>query len=494
MFKCILFNVASGTNGVGNGRSVGVYRIAHYLREHSWDVEVIDFATGWTLDELCALAKSRIDKDTKFIGFSHMYSVWSETLEAFAGWLKLAYPTVDLISGSGIAPQFKSVYLDYYIQGFGEHSLIELLQWLYSNGQRPRFSLAKANNKHLIASNEQYPAFPMSSLMVKYEDRDFIQQDEWLGIEFARGCKFACDFCNFPVLGVKGDYSRSAEDFRIQVQDTYDRFGVTNYLVADETFNDRTEKITKFANIVEHLNFTPWFTGFIRPDLIISRAGDREELLRMNFLGHHYGVESFNHDAVKSVGKGMHPDKVKQGILDVKQYFETHGSKRYRTLLTFILGLPGESANDLDSTLSWILQNWQGQAWTPFVLEIPVGELNRMSKMSLNYNKYGYREYTGLQKDIAYQHARVSNELLIWENDFLNYFQAYDIFEKMISERNNPKNNFTIAPWDLAMIGLPGDLSNKLSLPNSYLKDSNVENARVAFVTNYIQKKLNLSQ
>lgn len=492
MHNCLLFNVASGTNSVGNGRSVGVYRIAHYLRQHNWDAEVIDFVSAWTFEELCAIAKSRINSNTKFIGFSHMFSVWSDTLEDFAKWLKETYPHVTLISGSGISPQFKSSYLDYYVQGFGEHALLELLSWLFSNGGRPRFNLLSANGKHLLSANEQYPAFPMKDLNVIYEDRDFIESTEWLGIEFARGCKFACDFCNFPVLGVKGDYSRDANDFEIQMRDAYDRFGVTNYLVADETFNDRTEKITKFADVVERLNFSPWFSGFIRPDLIVSRPKDREELLRMGFLGHHYGVESFNHDAVKSVGKGMHPDKIKQGIIDVKNYFESHGSRRYRTLLTFILGLPGETLDDFKQTTQWLLDNWRGQAWTPFVLDIPVGELNRLSKMSLDYSKYGYRPYTGTAKELASQGNRVSNELLIWENDHMNYYEAYDAFEDMLNQRNDVNNGFTLAPWDLAMVGLPGDTTQRLSLHNSYVKNKEVDYVREQFVNEYKKKKLSL--
>jgi radical SAM superfamily enzyme YgiQ (UPF0313 family) len=492
MYKCLLLNVASGTNFVGNGRSAGVYRIAHYLRQHDWNVEVIDFIPEWTLEELKQLAVSRIDDSCKFFGFSHMYSIWSETLELFTGWLKETYPDVKLISGSGVSPQFYSRNLDYYIQGFGEKALAELLKYLFSNGERPRFSLLKANNKPLLQANEQYPSFPMRSLNIIYEDRDYIQPEEWLGIEFARGCKFQCDFCNFPVLGVKGDYTRDADDFEIQMRDAYDRFGVTNYLVADETFNDRTEKITKFADVVEKLNFTPWFTGFIRPDLIVKHKEHSEELLRMNFLGHHYGVESFNHDAVKAVGKGTHPDKIKQGLIDIKNYFETHGSKRYRTLLTFIIGLPGEPAESWSSTIEWLTTNWQGQAFTPFVLEIPLGELNRKSKMSLDYQKYGFRKFADDQKEISYQHARVSNEILVWENDHLNYYQAYEIFDRMMGVRNNPVNKFKLAPWDLAMIGLPGDIDDRLKLPIGYLKDQTVDVNRKKFVEEYKKKKLNL--
>lgn len=492
MFKCILFNVASGTNSTGNGRSVGVYRIATYLREHNWDVEVIDFASEWSLSELQQLCKSRIDSATKFLGFSHMYSVWSDILESFTQWMKNEYPEIILISGSGIAPQFKANYIDYYIQGFGENAIIELLQYLFSNGLRPRFSIHRANNRPIIAANEQYPSFPLKSLKILYEKRDYLESHEWLGIEFSRGCKFSCDFCNFPVLGVRGDYTRDADDFEYQMRDAYDRYGITNYLVADETFNDRTEKITKFADAVQKLNFEPWFTGFIRPDLLVKHVKQREELLRMHFLGHHYGIESFNYDAVKSVGKGTHPDKIKQGILEVKKYFESHGSNRYRTLLTFIIGLPGESAASWDDTTEWLIDNWQGQSFTPFVLEIPLGELNRKSKMSLDYEKYGFREYKGVTKELQYKQARVSNEVLIWENDNLDYYKAYDIFNRMISIRNSNQYNFKIAPWDLAAIGLNNDINNRLSLHVSELKNADIEKRRVAFISRYKSLKLNI--
>ena len=116
--------------------------------------------------------------------------------------------------------------------GFGEGALLELLKYLFSNGPLPKFSLLSAVGK-AISANDVYPSFPMNSLMIKYEDRDFIQPYEWLGVEFARGCKFACAFCSYPVLGVKGDYSRDAKDFELQMRDAYDRFGITKYYVSD---------------------------------------------------------------------------------------------------------------------------------------------------------------------------------------------------------------------------------------------------------------------
>lgn len=458
MHKCLLFNVS--TNQIG--RNLGVYRIAHYLREHDWDSEVIDYTLYWTLDELKELSRSRIDKDTKFIGFGHMFSVWSVELENFTEWLKIEYPGVVLISGSGVAPQFESKCIDYYIQGFGENALLVLLKWLFSNGELPKFSIF---NKKLINGNEMYPSFPMKSLMVKYQDRDYINPNEWLGIEFSRGCKFSCAFCNFPVLGVKGDYSRDALDYYTQVMDAYDRFGVTNYFVSDETFNDRTEKITKFADATQLLPFRPWFSGFIRADLMISRKEEKEELARLGFLGHHYGVESFNKESVKVIGKGMDPERIKAGLIDTKNYFMNRGL--YRGSISLIIGLPEDTAEQTESTIDWLKENWRGQSFIPFALEIPVGEFDTPSKISIDYKKYGYTVMDDaiIQSNEGHDmiNMKVASTLLHWQNKFMNLNQAMDLQEKMYYELFKEENGFTLNCWGLGSLGIDGGLTNRLN-------------------------------
>ena len=63
-------------------------------------------------------------------------------------------------------------------------------------------------------------------------------------------------------------------------------------MIADETFNDRLDKIRKFADVVESLNFQPWFSAFIRGDLLISQRNTWNELVRMNVMGHSMGLET----------------------------------------------------------------------------------------------------------------------------------------------------------------------------------------------------------
>lgn len=497
MLKCLLFSV--GTEKL-KGRPLGPYRIAHYLRNNNWDVEVIDFFQFWKLDQLKHLCKNRICPDTKFLGFSFLFTQEIAHCQEFWMWLKLNYPDLKIIIGSAQKFTFDSTHVDYNISGYGENALIELLKYLFSGGACPKFTMHMNSGKH-ISANENYPSFPMNNLMVKYEDRDFIESHEWLGVEFARGCMFSCDFCNFPVLGVKGDYSRDASDFESQMRDTYDRFGITNYYVADETFNDRTEKISKFADVVERLNFSPYFTGYIRADLLISRPRDREQLLRMNFLGHHYGIETFHHKAGKAIGKGMDPIKVKQGLTDVRSYFESYAGKRYRGHLSLIVGLPYEPMSSILESEKWLLENWQGQSFIAYGLHIPVSEYEKESKISLNYKKYGYRKMTEIEiKKSCSNRDNLLNSLvrnpiddnyqLIWINDQMDIFDALEISTRLERLRMKDTVDFRLGAIELALVGA-GTLDQRLDITISGYP-LEIKSIQQKIADTYIGKKLSI--
>ena len=94
----LIFNMGALGQYV-KGRTSGAYRIATELRTQGWDVEVVDFFYFWTLEELKTLSKSRINKNTKFIGFSHIFSDWPELAEDFTTWLKETNPDVKIIFG-----------------------------------------------------------------------------------------------------------------------------------------------------------------------------------------------------------------------------------------------------------------------------------------------------------------------------------------------------------------------------------------------------------
>jgi len=461
MFHTLIFNI----EGRSLSRNLGPYRIAHWLRGKNWDAEVIDYTLHWKLEELQELVKSRVTKDTKFFGFSFLFSQISDTLHSFMFWLKQTYPDIPLVSGSSSLPS-RHIPVNYHIWGFGELAIETLLAYLFSNGEQPKSSTI--NNINVIDA-VNYPAYPLSNYSVSYQERDFLQPWEFLAIETGRGCKFKCTFCNFTVLGVKTDHSTSADAFEKELKENWEKWGIKNYLISEETFNDRPDKIEKFAKVVNTLDFQPWFSAYIRLDLLLSRPNERQHLKDMNVLGQFYGIESFHPLSAKSVRKGMDPERIKEGLLDIKQFFSD--TNKYRGTISLIHGAPYENVESLHSSLEWLVSNWKDQGARASPMGIPLDvSSQRPSDLSTSYSKYGYTPTT--IEELEEKHPDSHNALaavrkasaknLLWDNGYMDIVDAFefsDIFQKTLRENNFKKTTFALPEFS----GINSTLEEKLT-------------------------------
>jgi hypothetical protein len=463
-------------------RNAGTHRIATNMRWSGWDVEVVDFLPYWTSKSLKRFFKKTVTKNTKFIGISSVFNNdFAEDVHNLILWIRKSYPNLYIIVGSNVVPSQPFYAVDYYIVGYAEKALRLLCEYLFSNGKKP-----KVEKRKIILANQNYLAAPFNKPLVEYQKRDYIEPYDALGIEFSRGCIFTCSFCNFPLLGVKEDYTRTAQSFQHQVQQTYDEWGVTNWYVSDETFNDSTQKIRKYADVVEKLDFKPLFSGFIRPDLLISRKQEKEELARMNFIGHFYGVETFNHDAGKIVGKGMNPDKMKQGLIDIKDYFSKH-TDTYRGNISLIVGLPHESFDDLDETADWVNQHWRDQSITQWSLEIPRSQGHGDSLFTKNYHHYGYSDIDGHEEDIEDATFESRNDVYFWENEHMNCFSAADYSRDW---QSHLQNTHPVDNWGL-FTQLDDTTTWQELYSLSFAKwNQFVDTHIITYVNKYIERKL----
>ena len=494
-------------------RGMGSHRIASFLREHRWDAEVIDYVVFWQLEQLKELTRSRVTSSTVFFGFSTFYNVWTDELNQFTSWLKEEYPDIPIVIGGQSVLLTPAENIDYWIDSYGENAILELVKHLIGTSSTPLIFDDKILDKKVIRGLEAYPSAPLPSYCIIFEKRDFMRPTDTGTIELSRGCKFACEYCNFPILGVKGDQSTSKEQFYRQMSDAYDNWGIKNWMIADETFNDRLDKIRKFADVVESLNFQPWFSAFIRGDLLVSQRNTWNELIRMNVMGHSMGLETFNHQSGKIIGKGMDPEKIKQGLIEWKSYANTYAPKRYKGNINLICGLPGETEESWESGVQWMNENWQDQSGSAWILEISDfnEDLTNMSKFTMNLQKHGLRKMEEgernpgqiLQRDKNGNMQFVSqvtsgggvgttkDKICIWEHDTMNWHKAKALVKKFYS------NN--------GYIGLQGNnpiLTDRLfefylttNYEDIYDKDMrSVSDTAPVFLNNvadYIEKKLN---
>jgi len=408
-------------------RSHGGHRIASHLRYLGWDCEVLDYCQILDKETILEFLRQRINKQTKFIGFSHIFLWWRKEFKEIMSWVKNNHPDIMIISGAqNFYTKQSQPLVDYNFAGYSEWQLEKFLKWKFSNGNP-----IELVNGNIINCHSDGGAAPMRDPFIRYQKRDYLMPWEMVGMEFARGCKFACAFCDLPNLGVKGDYTRDVKSVEEYLKYNYDNFGVHKYLCSDETFNDATAKIQKYAEVVQKLDFTPYFVGYIRLDLWIARPQDREFLEAMNFVGQFYGIESFNHDTRKAVKKGMHPDKIKQGLLDVLDFYK---GKLYRGTVSLIAGLPHETLQTLYETKQWILKNWMPQNVYVNAYHIaPQQDSVKISHIDNNLTKYGYED-TGLPSpheklqlvgnNIAMGTGQDAYPHVVWKNKHMTYVQA----------------------------------------------------------------------
>jgi len=438
-------------------RILWTHRVATFLRQQDWDCEVVDFTAFWSLEELQELVRSRTTSKTVMFCFGTAFlNPWSPYLNEFTAWLKKEYPRVAIVVGGNNALTTPANHVDYWVDSYGENAVLALCRHLTGTLGTPLMrDPAYFGVKSVIRGLHHYPSAPLASYLVDYEARDFMMTWECPQIETARGCMFSCSYCNFPLLGQSKDVSVSKEEFKRQLQSGYEKWGIVNWRIMDETFNDRPEKLEKYAEAVDELGYNTWICGFARGDLVVKHREHWDTYVRLGFLGHSMGIETFNQEAGRLVRKGMDPDKLQQGLLDFQSYTDIHAPKRYRANIQMICGIPGETKESWYQSLEWLNNNWLRQSASAHILEVPdydesltnqsrfTKELvsNGLVKLEARPNP-GYEVTRDSKGDVKFNSTTprgggvgsTRNDIVIWQHKDLDWYQAQGLVQEFYSD------------------------------------------------------------
>ena len=176
--------------------------------------------------------------------------------------------------------------------------------------------------------------------------------DEGYRFSFARGRRFAtvltdygCPYpCTFCVIGTLGFRTRPVEDV-LEELDVLRARGIHEVFFLDQTFGVKRERALELCEALAGRGDVSW-TAFTRPD-----TADDQLLAAMRRAGCHtviLGVESADADVLAATKKGYEPNEVVAGFRRARR----HG---LRTVGTFVLGLPEETAESLERTFEMAL-------------------------------------------------------------------------------------------------------------------------------------------
>ena len=164
-----------------------------------------------------------------------------------------------------------------------------------------------------ISEDPHATKYDFCSGATNYTENDFITPQEILSIECSRGCRFACKFCSFPLIGRKdlAKNWKTQECFRNELMENYEKWGTHKYMIVDDTFNDSTDKLRYYNEVIQSLPFEINFWCYLRAEMVVNEPEQIELLRDMGIMHCFFGIETYTQAAGKVIGKGMDPDRIK---------------------------------------------------------------------------------------------------------------------------------------------------------------------------------------
>jgi radical SAM superfamily enzyme len=495
MYDVILFT--DETNSMTSMPPIGAYKLAMVLRQCGYEVLVVNLFSYFNEQDFDELIEQTVSSRTKLIGFSTTF-LKSVNIEVKEGEPSPPLPELELncvfpqgkefeniiidkfrrrnpdikfcAGGVKVTEHYGNKNIDYVVLGYAESSILTIVEHLIHN--KP-LQYSRRNIHGLIVVDDR---------MAK--DYDFVnEKNMWLpedivnfktlSMEIARGCIFKCKFCSYPMNGKHNlDFVRAEQYLQYELERNYELYGITQYQLVDDTFNDHVDKLARLEKVISKLPFQPTFWTTIRLDLVATRLHTIKMLHNIGVKAMSFGIESMKPSTAKIIGKGFDRERQNEALrIFATDYpdISLHG--------LFITGLPEETPEELTDTMNNItsgevpLDSWHFQ---PLAIATNKHYLYQ-SDIEKNYQQYGYEKIGNWRNYI------------IWKNDIWDFESCADFTTKFMNESKLSKR-FRVSGIDSLNISGMGDPKHTFdSIRRTSLRDFNWHDIEHRVRKNFLQ-------
>lgn len=333
---------------------IGLLSIATVLRNSHYNVSIVDInATS----EDCLYEDSAsciVSGEPSVIGFSTMCSSYHTTLR-IAQECKRIHPEAQIILGgpqasiTAEATMREFTFLDAIVCGEGENSICSLVEALHNNdslhsipGVVFRFNNdIIANDCNYSISSDIIPSLDYSLYLNNY----VVNREKPFPIEIGRGCPYNCTFCSTSKFWQGKTRYRSSQSIIQSIKELKERYGFNNFEFVHDNFTASPELVTEILNGLKVADLNVVWSASCRVDAL-----DKSLIDRMSSGGCYkifLGIESGSQRIQREIGKNINLDKVYNTIKYLTEL-------NIATIVSFISGIPFETASDISDTLNLI--------------------------------------------------------------------------------------------------------------------------------------------
>ena len=379
-------------------------------------------------------------------------------------YFKSQYPHVKIVVGGQNAqatadsPELKR-FIDYVVTGQGEVSAVRIAKRIAAERSGLNMIDLMPHTGPVLYDIKNNPVdhFNKPETRIRYHETDCIFPSEALPMEIARGCIFKCAFCAFDLNGKKlNEFNRDPQALYDDIMDAYTKYGTTSFMFADDTYNDSVEKIQLLHDLFATLPFKITWSSYIRIDLVVSNMKTAKLLYDSGLRGAMVGIESFHKKAGKTIGKGMDPQRLKDGLVELRK---VPGWDEIIIATGMIIGLPYETKESLMESFEYLKSPdcpIDGYGALPLIL-------SPGTKITNDLQKYGYKinesngqwesewmtEEEAINISIQWNSARArsnsAKETSLAIQQPITYFPRYENLGYSLSQMKNGQISFAEA-------------------------------------------------
>ena len=333
---------------------LGVAYIAAYCEKEGYNVQIYDEIP----DSHKTLSDTLKSYKPDVVGISCMTATYTRARN-YAKEIRETLPNVPIVFG-GVHPTvateetLKNDFVDFIVCGEGEETFVEFLQKHGSNCDYSKIAGLAYKKEGKISINRPRPvlegldSLPMPARhlfpMDYYTQRWNWPRGYWYktaNMMSSRGCPYDCNFCGSKSMFGRSFRACSTKRTVDEIELLVKTYGFECISFSDDTFAINKKRAIEICHEVKRRKIKAVYRYQLRAntcdeDLI-------KELKEAGCVHIDIGAESGSDEILKEMKKGITVKQIKDAIAMIKKY-------KIHTGVTFIIGSPGETMQDIEAT------------------------------------------------------------------------------------------------------------------------------------------------